>query len=162
MQLTDFSYLKTTLLEKRIPLLNSLLGIIILFYLLKLTVVLLPASSVKIDTDPLLQSRPNIQAIPTVANLHLFGVYQMHDAAALPIAQLGLTLQGILYATQASDSQAIIATANGNTKTYKIGDGVNGATIKQILPTDVILDTGGTLQRLPLIRPDLELVNVPS
>lgn len=160
-QFPDLTQLKTDLIAKRIPLANSLLGIIIIYYLLKLTVVWLPMDPVKMDADLLLVNSQTIQPIPQVGSLHLFGVYQMHDASVLPIAQLGLTLQGILYATDSKNSQAIIAAASGTAKTYKIGDNINGATIKQILQTDVILESGGILQRLPLIRPKLDLANMP-
>lgn len=159
-QFPDLTTLKNELIAKRIPLANSLLGILIIYYLLKLTVVLLPLDPIKMDTDPLLVNSQTIQPIPQVGSLHLFGVYQMNNAAVLPIAQLGLTLQGILYAADSKNSQAIIASASGTAKTYKIGDNINGATIKQILPTDVILESAGILQRLPLIRPKLDLANI--
>lgn len=161
LQLPNLLALKNELLVKRIPLTNSLLGIIILYYLLKLTVAILPADPIKLDNDPLLINSQTIAPIPQIAGLHLLGVYQMNDATVLPIAQLGLTLQGIFYASQPMNSQAIIASASGTAKTYKMGDAVSGATIQQILPNDVIFETGGTLQRLPLIRPQLELANTP-
>lgn len=161
MKSTDYlHHLKQALLAKRIPLVNGALGMVIIFNLLKLTVTLLPPDPVKPASDHWLTPSAPAIPVPKIASLHLFGAYQTHDAATLPIAQLGLTVQGIFYAEQASAAQAIIATANNIAKLYKVGDSINGATIKQILPTDIVLETGGQLQRLPLIRPTLENTNI--
>ncbi len=154
-QLANLAELTNALFTKRIAITHSVLAIVILYNLLHLTVALLPSEAVNIEKNSVFINHTSIKPAPKIGALHLFGLYQMNTAALLPIAQLGLTLQGILYASQPALSQAIIASANGEAKAYKIGDSINGVVIKQILANDVIIESNDALQRLPLIRPSL-------
>lgn len=71
-----------------------------------------------------------------------------------PKTTLNLKLQGILSASSSETARAIIATGNGKAKLYSIGDNIKGAnaSIDSINPNEVLLNRGGAIERLPLVK----------
>ena len=98
----------------------------------------------------------------TIANAHLFGVYQAPALAsvnleAAPDTNLNFTLLGIFAGTSESDSRALISTASGDEKPYKIGDDLaSGVSLHAIFPDRVILARSGSFETLRLDK------NAPS
>ncbi|KTC88483.1 type II secretion system protein N [Legionella cincinnatiensis] len=86
----------------------------------------------------------------------LFGVYVSNNLSSIKKSMLNVTLVGILFANKINDSQVIIRSANGDEKTYKIGDTVpGGAVIKRIMATGILVDRRGTLESLSLPKNEL-------
>lgn len=71
-----------------------------------------------------------------------------------PKTTLNLKLQGILSASSPQTARAIIATGNGKANLYSIGDSIEGAnaSIDSINPNEVLLNRGGAIERLPLVK----------
>ena len=96
------------------------------------------------------------QALPDIAEWHLFGDYEA-ALAALPLTQLQLTLEGVFIGSSDSQSQALIAAAGGSPVLYKVGDRLPvGVTIHQILQDSIVLEHNGKLEALPLPIPELQ------
>ena len=99
-----------------------------------------------------------------VAALSLFGkktkkaepVPEVIDA---PITRLKLTLLGAIAADNTEKSSAIIQIDNKQLAIVQVGDSLPGtnAKIHQIQPTQVVLMRNGKLERLAIIRPELEM-----
>ena len=94
---------------------------------------------------------PHQQILPSVAKLHLMGIYG-GSLSALPNTQLHLTLEGtVVFTDTPTESRAMITAPNQPTEVYKVGDMIaGGATITRISKHYVVLDDNGTLQKLPL------------
>ena len=75
-----------------------------------------------------------------------------------PITRLKLTLLGAIAADNAEKSSAIIQIDNKQLAIVQVGDPLPGtnAKIHQIQPTQVVLMRNGKLERLAIIRPELE------
>ena len=97
------------------------------------------------------------QVIRQVASAHLFG--EMQSAAfprqtKAPQTRLNLVLRGVIAADPMSLSHAIIARGkNGNEEVYAVGDKIPGGVIvEQVHPDHVVLNRGGQLETLQLIK----------
>ena len=97
------------------------------------------------------------QAIRQVANAHLFG--QAQSAAAprqtkAPETRLNLLLRGVIAADPMSLSHAIIARGkNGQEEVYTVGDKMPGGVIvEEVHPDHVVLNRGGQLETLQLVK----------
>lgn len=98
-----------------------------------------------------------------IGKFHWFGQYQMVDANYLPVTELNLELQGILFSTTPSKAQALIAFPGQAPKVYHKGDQLLGnVVIKQILQNSVILDQNGNLEKLLLKKPELQFAPPPA
>lgn len=70
-----------------------------------------------------------------------------------PETQLNLSLRGVLATADDSVARAIIATGNGDDKSYKVGDTIgSGAILRAVYPDRVILERSGELETLRLPR----------
>lgn len=86
----------------------------------------------------------------------LFGMYVTNNLSTIKKSMLNVTLVGILFSDKINDSQVIIRSANGEEKTYRIGDIVpGGAIIKRIMATGLLVDRRGTLESLSLPKNEL-------
>ena len=88
----------------------------------------------------------------------MFGVYVPNDLSAADVknSMLNVTLVGILLADKNEESQVIIGSANGEEKTYKIGDSIpGGAVIERIMPSGILVERNGALERISLPKSDL-------
>lgn len=109
------------------------------------------------------KNKPIVSGTQPVAALSLFGkqtkkavpVAEVIDA---PITRLKLTLLGAIAADNAEKSSAIIQIDNKQLAIVQVGDPLPGtnAKIHQIQPTQVVLIRNGKLERLAIIRPELE------
>lgn len=110
------------------------------------------------------QDKPTVSGTRQVAALFLFGkketrakpVPQVIDA---PITRLKLTLLGAIAADITENSKAIIQIDNKQVAVVQVGDPLPGtnARIHQIQPMQVVLMRNGKLERLAIIRPELEM-----
>lgn len=93
-----------------------------------------------------------------IANLHIFGLYSA-NVQDLPTTRLQLTLQGTIVVMDSPElSRAIIAVPNTPAKIFKIGDTLPGnASITKITKDFVVIDDNGSLQKLLLPVPKLEM-----
>ena len=109
------------------------------------------------------KNKPIVSGTQPVAALALFGkqtkkaepVAEVIDA---PITRLKLTLLGAIAADNVEKSSAIIQIDNKQLAIVQVGDPLPGtnAKIHQIQPTQVVLMRNGKLERLAIIRPELE------
>jgi type II secretory pathway component PulC len=98
-----------------------------------------------------------------IGKFHWFGQYQLVDANYLPMTQLNLDLQGILFSANPAKTQALIAFPGQAPKVYHKGDHLLGnVIIKQILQNSVILDQNGELEKLPLKQLELQFAPPPK
>jgi general secretion pathway protein C len=71
-------------------------------------------------------------------------------------SMLNVTIVGILMADNPENSQVIIRSANGEDRTYKIGDKIPGdAVIKRIIAGGILVERDGTIESLSLPKSDL-------
>lgn len=94
----------------------------------------------------------------SILHSSLFGVYVSNDLNENSVkkSMLNVTLVGILFADKKGDSQVIISSANGEEKTYKVGDTIPGdAVIKRIMASGVLVERHGTLESLSLPKNEL-------
>lgn len=95
-----------------------------------------------------------------IADWHLLGKADEKASSPLPKApvdapetRLALTLRGVLASDSPTLARAIIASARGEEKMYKVGDRLPGnAELVRILPDRVILRRGGRHETLHLPR----------
>lgn len=95
----------------------------------------------------------------------LFGVYVSNDLNENSVkkSMLNVTLVGILLANKKENSQVIIRAANGEEKTYHIGDTIPGdAMIKRIMAGGVLVERHGTLESLSLPKDELTFEPIPA
>jgi general secretion pathway protein C len=88
----------------------------------------------------------------------LFGIYVSNDLNENSVkkSMLNVTLVGILFADKIENSQVIIRSANGEEKTYQIGDIIPGdAVIKRIMANGVLVERHGALESLSLPKNEL-------
>jgi general secretion pathway protein C len=106
------------------------------------------------------------QAIRQVASAHLFG--EMRDSTAprttkAPETRLNLVLRGVIAADPMTLSHAIIARGkNGKEEVYAVGDKMpGGVAVEEVHPDHVILNRGGQLETLQLLK-DEDLGTIQS
>ncbi len=121
------------------------------------------------------QSRPEINkeiAMPSeqesfepILKASLFGIYVSNDLNETSVkkSMLNVTLVGILFADKMSESQVIIRSANGEEKTYKIGDTIPGdAVIKRVTANGILVERNGSLESLSLPKNELNFEPAPQ
>ena len=109
------------------------------------------------------KNKPIVSGTQPVAALSLFGkqtkkAEPVAEVINAPITRLKLTLLGAIAADNAEKSSAIIQIDNKQLAIVQVGDPLPGtnAKIHQIQPTQVVLMRNGKLERLAIIRPELE------
>jgi len=110
------------------------------------------------------KDKPAVSGTRKVAALSLFGKKAVKAEPApevinAPITRLKLTLLGAIAADISENSSAIIQIDNKQLAIVQVGDSLPGtnAKIHQIQPTQVVLMRNGKLERLAIIRPELEM-----
>lgn len=97
----------------------------------------------------------NALLIAQIPEQHIFGL-QAGDDAFLPISSLQLRLTGIIKVKDDSKSKIIVSEAGKPGKIFGIGDELaSGIKINTINDDGVILENGGKLEKLPLVRSSL-------
>ncbi|MGD8803805.1 MAG: type II secretion system protein GspC [Gammaproteobacteria bacterium] len=150
-------------LNQRLPVIISLLLVIACAHALaSITWMLLPEDEAgtqqrAISTAPVIRQVDQRQAIRQVASAHLFGEMQssaLPQQVKAPETKLNLVLRGVIAATPMTLSQAIIARGrNGKEEVFAVGEKMpGGITIEEIYADHVILNRGGRLETLQLIR----------
>ncbi|MDF2384949.1 hypothetical protein JMG10_25985, partial [Nostoc ellipsosporum NOK] len=91
---------------------------------------------------------PDIAAAVALAPFGKAPASEAGQATGLP-----LELKGVIAANPAELSTAFISVSGQPPKTYKVGDNVEGATIRAILPERVILASGGRSEFLAFPDP---------
>ena len=90
----------------------------------------------------------------SIADMHIFGdatvaVVEVPKELDAPTTRLRLALLGVMAASTAENSSAIIAPKGGAGKNYRIGDVVQGRTkLAAVQQDQVILDSNGKLEAL--------------
>lgn len=90
----------------------------------------------------------------SIADMHVFGdatvaVVEVPKEVNAPTTRLRLALLGVMAASTAENSSAIIAPKGGAGKNYRIGDVVQGRTkLAAVQQDQVILDSNGKLEAL--------------
>jgi len=96
--------------------------------------------------------------IEDVVAAHLFGradVKPVASTANAPETRLNMTLHGVIASEQeGASARAIIEVAGKDSKSYRIGDRVEGtdATVQGIEPKRVLLERNGVIESLPMER----------
>lgn len=103
-----------------------------------------------------------VAKLADIASLHVMGEYRMTSAEHLPVTQLPLALQGLYYDESGQRSRAIVSQNGGVPTTVQVGDKIAGATVKQILAQNLVLDNAGHLERLPLPMKELRFHSKPT
>lgn len=99
---------------------------------------------------------PKQDSFKIISKASLFGVYVPDNLNSVRKSMLDVTIVGILFADNISDSQVIIRASGGEEKNYKLGDTIPGdAVIKRIMAKGVLVERQGTLERLSLPKNDL-------
>lgn len=87
--------------------------------------------------------------IQQLQSFHILGTYPI-DLNNLPLASLGITLQGI-FLDNNGDSTAVIAGGDGSVKNYHAGDQLApNVSIVKILPDGVVVNHNGKLEQLKM------------
>jgi len=110
------------------------------------------------------KNKPTVSGTRQVAALSLFGkkaitAEPVAEVINAPITRLKLALLGAIAADNSENSRAIIQIDNKQIAIVQVGDPLPGtnAIIHQIQPTQVVLMRNGKLERLAIIRPELEM-----
>lgn len=154
----DFHYLLSARYAKWIVI--SLITLFSSLIILSYTSLFFPNKGAQIPSaveDKFLSNRKQA-TLDFILSSPLFGVYVSNDLNEDNVkkSMLNVTLVGVLLANKKEDSQVIIRTANGEEKTYKIGDKVpGGALIKRIMAGGILVEHNGTLESLSLPKNDL-------
>jgi type II secretory pathway component PulC len=94
---------------------------------------------------------------------HLFGMQADEDTDFLPITSLQLHLTGIIKDTEDNVSKVIISEAGQPGKIYSVGDALTtGIKIYSISEDGIVLEHGGRLEKLPLVRAKLQFQDKPK
>ena len=159
-------------LSTRLPMIFSLLLIVVCAHaLVKITWMFLPEP--EIEAAPARTAGVSVatpantaQDIRRLTGAHLFGEAERAAVSAptkAPETQLNLELRGVIAADPMADSSAIIAQGKGGKEdVYGIGDKLpGGVSITEVHPENVILERGGHLETLNLVK-DSEVGNIIS
>jgi type II secretion system protein C len=102
------------------------------------------------------------QLITDLPKQHLFG-QSAGDDAFLPVTSLQLRLTGIMRDPNEKRSVVIISEGGQPGKVYSIGDAVlNGIVINAINEDGIVLEHGGRLEKLLLVRQPLTFQEAPK
>lgn len=154
----DFHYLLSARYAKWIII--SLITLFSLLIILSYATLFFPDTALQIPSsveDKSLNNRKK-ESLDFILSSPLFGVYVSNDLNEDNVkkSMLNVNLVGVLLADKNEESQVIIQTANGEEKTYKIGDKIpGGALIKRIMAGGILVEHNGTLESLSLPKNDL-------
>lgn len=114
----------------------------------------LPDDKVPVLSSAVQHTEKSLLRPESLASYHLFG--RAPDiSAVMPKTTLALTLEGVLLSGNAMRSSAIIASKNGLSKVYSIGETLpNGAALEKITGEFIVLKSEGRLEKLLLDRPE--------
>ena len=120
------------------------------------------------SSSVLLASKTPVSVVSVVsteglAGRHLFGMRLMQGAGTLPQTHLQLELTGIMGATPASESRAVISVVRGQPgQIYRVGDTLPslGVRVHAITQEAVVLENGGHVERLMLERSPLRFEQI--
>lgn len=149
--------------NQQLPAIISLLLVIACAHALaKITWMLLPESEATVQyttttRKPVNTANNQSQAIRQVASAHLFGETPSSAAPrqkTAPKTRLNLVLRGVIAGDPMSLSHAIIARGkNGKEEVFAVGDKMQGGIIvEEVHPDHVILNRGGKLETLQLVK----------
>jgi len=149
--------------NQRLPVITSLLLVVACAHAMaKISWMFLPEGETSMQQSatarkPTVNRTNQDQAIRQVASAHLFG--EMQSAAVTrptkaPETRLNLVLRGVIAADPMTLSHAIIARGkNGKEEVYAVGDKMpGGVTVEEVHPDHVILNRGGQLETLQLVK----------
>jgi general secretion pathway protein C len=150
-------------INQRLPAITSLLLVIACAHAMaKISWMFLPEGETSTQQrattrTPVVNRTNQDQAIRQVASAHLFGEMQVSAASRptkAPETRLNLVLRGVIAADPMTLSHAIIARGkNGKEEVFAIGDKMpGGVTIEEVHPDHVILNRGGQLETLQLVK----------
>lgn len=150
-------------INQRLPAIISLLLVIACAHAMaKVTWMFLPESEATVQYTTTARTPANnrnkqSQAIRQVASAHLFGEMQSNATPrqkTAPKTRLNLVLRGVIAADPMSLSHAIIARGkNGKEEVFAVGDKMQGGVIlEEVHPDHVILNRGGKLETLQLVK----------
>lgn len=95
-----------------------------------------------------------------IIDAHLFGQppARAPQPVAAPRTRLQLTLAGMIASNDPRRAIALIASNNGPSNPYRIGDAIkpSGAVVRSIEPTKVIIERAGRLESLYIDRPTVD------
>ena len=161
--LANTAYLQQ--INQRLPAIISLLLVIACAHAMaRITWMFVPQGDTSVQQQnasraPVVNRVNQGQSIRQVASAHLFGV--MESAASpkqtiAPKTRLNLVLRGVIAAEPMSLSHAIIAQGkNGKEDVYAVGDKMpGGIIIEEVHPDHVVLNRGGRLESLELVKDD--------
>ena len=132
-------------------------GLLALLLVLLLGVTLAPwlplrarTASLRPPRGPIAEVRPTPAAMAdAILAAHLFGQVPI-STRVVSTAPLSITVDGIVYASQSDDSQAVL-TFNGKTALFHVGQALpDGETVSAIGATDIELTGGAVARRLAL------------
>lgn len=168
--LANTAYLQQ--INQRLPAITSLLLVIACAHAMaKISWMFLPEGETSTQQrattrTPVVNRANQDQAIRQVASAHLFG--EMQNSAAprpskAPETRLNLVLRGVIAAEPMTLSHAIIARGkNGMEEVYAVGDKMpGGVAVEEVHPDHVILNRGGQLETLQLLK-DEDLGTIQS
>lgn len=107
------------------------------------------------DITPADQSNRQLYQVNEIISANLFGDPTPRVVVKqAPKTTLDLTLQGILWASDAGMARAIIMTGKKKSELYSVGEEIKGAgaSVKEIHHHEVLLNRNGATERLPLIK----------
>jgi len=150
-------------LYRRLPEIVSLLLVIACAHaLVNITWMFLPeaeieAASASTARISVTTARDTAQDIRRLTSAHLFGETERTVVAApteAPETRLNLVLRGVIAADPMNISSAIISQGNGGKEdAYGVGDKLpGGVTVTEVHPEDVLLERGGHLEVLRLVK----------
>ena len=168
--LANTAYLQQ--INQRLPAITSLLLVIACAHAMaKISWMFLPEGEISTQQrattrTPVVNRTNQDQAIRQVASAHLFGEMQnssAHRTTKAPETRLNLVLRGVIAADPMTLSHAIIARGkNGKEEVYAVGDKMpGGVTIEEVHPDHVVLNRGGQLETLQLLK-DEDLGTIQS
>ena len=104
---------------------------------------------------PIARANKQGYRVRDIVAANLFG-----DPAPKPVAKqapkttLDLTLQGILWASDPNLARAIIMSGKRSSELYSVGEDIKGAgaSVKEILSGEVLLNRNGATESLPLVK----------
>ena len=101
--------------------------------------------------------------IAQIPERHVFGKFGVTQTAGLPVTSLQLRLIGVVKSYPEKYSRVIISEGNQPGKVYQVGDTLSsGVRVYGITDDGVVLDNGGTYEKLPLQRSGLSFQGKPK
>lgn len=107
--------------------------------------------------DKVPQSQPADYDVDKIVDAHIFGEVKEESRANVadaPETSLQLSLVGLLTSPDESLARAMITVNRGQIKSYRVGQKIEGtdANLRSIESREVLLDRGGSVEKLPMKR----------